>query len=258
MTFTLGLSGLIAFSLAFARALAWLAIAPPFADGASVPAVLRVGLGGGLALAVTPQLARGPLPTSTAGLLASLVLQVFLGAALGFVVRMLISAVGSAADLLTLFGGLSLPSSIDPLGLSGSGALSAFYQQIAVALLFVSGGELFVVEGFLRSFSTTVGWHGGAPLASAAAVLTHDTATMFTSAVQIAAPLVAVLFVAQLVLGLLAKAAPSLNVFLLGLPLQVLLLFLLLGLGIRVLPGVVDNIAGRSVADMLSLLAGSH
>lgn len=261
MTFTLGLSGLLAFTLALARAVAWLTVAPPFGDRAAIPAMVRVGIGAGLALAVTGRLAHGPLPTSTAGLLGALVVQVFIGVALGLVVRTLIAAVGSAAELLTVFGGLSLPEAIDPLGLSQSGALATFYQQITIALLFVSGGELMIVQGFLTSFravGATVALGRGALAASAGAVLTHDVATLFASALQIAGPVVAVLFVAQIVLGLLAKAAPSLNVFLLGLPLQVLLLILLLAVGIRVLPAAVSDLVGRSVSDMLGLVTGGR
>jgi flagellar biosynthesis protein FliR len=55
---------------------------------------------------------------------------------------------------------------------------------------------------------------------------------------------------AQVVLGLLAKAAPQLNVFVLGLPFQVLLTLALIGIGIRLLPDVIVRLVEMSVSDM--------
>ncbi len=46
--------------------------------------------------------------------------------------------------------------------------------------------------------------------------------TFFAAAVEIAAPVIVVLFCTQMLLALLAKAAPQINVFVFGMPLQIL------------------------------------
>ncbi len=252
MTLTIGLDGLIVFLLAFARAVAWLALAPPFSSRIAVPPSVRVGLAAGLGWAATPRLAAAVrVPTSTAALVWELAFQALIGAGLGLLVSTLLSAVSGAAEVIGLFGGLTLPAAIDPLTAGESTALGQFYQQLTVVLLFGSGGELLIVDGFLRSFGFTGSPTRGAALG--AALLAHGLATLFTSALEIAAPMVAVLFLAQIALGLLAKAAPTLNVFFLGLPLQVLLLFVLLTLGIKALPAAVTQLALRAVGGLVGI-----
>jgi flagellar biosynthetic protein FliR len=53
-------------------------------------------------------------------------------------------------------------------------------------------------------------------------VITGDVVTFFAAAVEIAAPVIVVLFCTQILLALLAKAAPQINVFVFGMPLQIL------------------------------------
>ena len=56
-----------------------------------------------------------------------------------------------------------------------------------------------------------------------ASVITGDVTTFFAAAVEIAAPVIVVLFATQILLALLAKSAPQINVFVFGFPLQILI-----------------------------------
>ena len=233
--------------LAFIRASAWLVVTPPFSNK-SIPIPAKVGLAAGLALAASGQMPAGGLPTGTAGLIGATVIQVFIGLALGLVVNILMSAAQSAGTAIGLFGGFALPSVLDPMSDQETNIVGQVYGLLAVTLLFALDGHIFLVRGFMASFGAV-----GASLHSVGGVgetIVHDLATFFVSALQIAAPLLAVLFMAQVVLGLLAKAAPQLNVFVLGLPFQVLLTLALIGIGIRLLPGVIVRLVEISVSDM--------
>ena len=83
-----------------------------------------------------------------------------------------------------------------------------------------------------------------------AGVITTDVTTFFAAAVEIAAPVIAVLFATQILLGLLAKAAPQVNVFVFGMPLQVLLALVAVGLALVALPGDVTNLVGRATSQL--------
>jgi flagellar biosynthetic protein FliR len=74
------------------------------------------------------------------------------------------------------------------------------------------------------------------------AIVTGMT-TMFVSAVQIAGPLLAVLFLADVGLGLLTRVAPALNAFQLGFPLKVLITLGLAGVMFLAMPRVVSSLA---------------
>lgn len=238
---------LIAFLLVLARALAWLMVVTPFSNRRVLPTMAAVGVGAGLAILVAPQLEQTALPTDTAGLVGALVLQIATGLALGYVVQMMLSAATAAGSLLDLLGGLTLPPSMDPLSLDQTPLMGQFYEQVVVLLLFATNGYLLMVDGFVRSFSGP-GFSLQASH-SVAAVMVTDLAVFFTSALEIAAPVMVVLFAAQVVLALLSKAAPQANVWLLGFPLQVFLVLVLVALTVSLVPGYVANLLSRALGD---------
>jgi flagellar biosynthetic protein FliR len=245
---------LIGFFLVFVRALAWLVIAPPFSNRAVVPLPAKVGIAGGLAVLSASHVAAANTPTTTPALLGALVVQVLSGVLLALPVLILVSALTSAGAFVDLFGGLNLPPSMDPLSQTQNPLVAQLYEQVALVLLFATNGELLVVRGFAES----LGNHGMTlqPTEFAANLLTSDLATYFTAALEIAAPIVVVLFATQMALALLARSAPQLNVWMLGFPLQTLISILLVALAIRVLPGFVENIVSRIVQDMAALARG--
>lgn len=245
---------LLAVLLVMVRGLAWLVIVPPFSNRSVVPRPVLIGLAAGLGLLAAGQIPASAIPTDTAGLIGALVEQVFSGVMLGLPVQILLSAVGSAGGMIDMFGGLNLPPGLDPLSVNQTPILGQLYEQVAVVLLFVTNGEMLLVKGFTLSMGK-----GDIMLSTngfGANVLVADLATYFTATLEIAAPLVAVLFATQIGLALMAKAAPQMNVWLLGFPIQALLSLLFVAVGVRVLPGYVANLLGRVGTDWAALVTG--
>jgi flagellar biosynthetic protein FliR len=243
---------LLAFFLAFIRALAWLVVVPPFSNRQIVPRMALVGVAGGLGILAVPQIAHTHIPTDTAGLIGAIVLQIFTGAALGLSVLVLLSAITAAGSMVDLFGGLNLPPAVDPLSENQTPMIGQFYEQVGMVLLFVTNGELLLVRGFETSFGAA-----GLTLSSSATasnVLTADLATFFTATLEIAAPLIVVLFTVQISLAMLSKAAPQINVWILGFPIQAMLSLVFVAIGIKVLPGYVNSLVSRALQDTGVLL----
>jgi flagellar biosynthetic protein FliR len=113
-----------------------------------------------------------------------------------------------------------------------------------------------VLRGFIDSYR-------GLPLAAPLSLSTLDRflstglSQLLLSALEIAGPLVAVLFIADLGLGLLTRAAPALNAFSLGYPAKILLTLSLAGLGMLVLPGTVAGMVQHAVR-AVGALAGAR
>lgn len=252
MNFSLDPIWVLSFLLVMVRALAWLVVVPPFSNRAIIPVPALVGIAAGLAILASHQIPRSAVPTDTAGLIGGLVLQVFSGLMLGLPVAILLNSIASAGGLIDLFGGLNLPPSIDPLSLSQTPILGQLYEQVGMVLLFVTNGELLLVHGFTLSLGKGAIMLG--PSGFASNVLISDLATYFTATLEIAAPLIAVLFATQIGLALLSKAAPQLNVWLLGFPLQALMSLLFVALGVRVIPGYLTNLLGRIGQDWTALV----
>jgi flagellar biosynthetic protein FliR len=231
--------------LAGVRMVAFLLIAPPFSYGA-IPARIKAMLGVGLALAVSPRVVSGYEPLSTAGFFGALVLEILVGALLGFLVFIVFSAVQSAGTLIDLFGGFSMAQAFDPQSMVNGAQFTRLFQMAALALLFASDGYQLIIGGLARSF-TALPLAGGVDLAEPVQLMITGVTQMFLAAVQIAGPLLVVLFLADAGLGLLTRVAPALNAFALGFPLKIFLTLMLGGVVFVALPRIVSSLAGQAV-----------
>lgn len=254
MNWNVPIAEFLSIMLGAARTGAWLAIAPPF-NSRLIPAQVKVLLSIGLTLPLTPYL-RGTLPSlETADLIASAALQVFVGAALGFVTALLFSAVQAAGDMLDLFGGFTLAMAYDPMSQNQSSVFGRFYNLVAVTILFASEGHQLILRGFLQSFRT-MPLNLTFSLETFSRLLLQGVGEMFLAALQIAGPLIAVLFLTDVAFGLLNRVAPALNAFQLGFPAKIFLLMVLSGLAITVLPRVVETLVDKAVSAVLQLSGG--
>jgi len=225
------------------RIAAWLVIAPPFSSR-SVPTFVKAVLSLAMSLPLLPAV-RGDLPSVDAGSFATaLAAQVVIGAGLGFCCYLLFVAVQAAGDLLDVSGGFSLAFAYDPFLQAQNSVIGRFYGLLAITLLLVTDAYLVVWRGLLRSF-TLLPLDATVDLARLAATLTSGAGELLLVALQIAGPLMAVLFLADVGLGLATRIAPQLNAFSTGFPLKMLLTLVMLGFSLVTLPGVVVNLAER-------------
>jgi flagellar biosynthesis protein FliR len=254
VTLALQTSTLVALLLGSIRAAAWLVVCPPF-NTRTIPGQVKALLSVAIALPVTPGLA-GALPVlAVPPLLVSALEQVLIGAALGFVTALLFAAVQAAGDLVDLFGGFSIAFAFDPLMMTGNSVFGRFYNLLATTLLFATDGHQLVLRGFTRSYQA-IPLDQTLSMSTLDRLLTTGLSQLFVAAVQIAGPLIAVLFCADIGLGLLSRAAPALNAFSLGFPAKIMLTLSLAGLGLLVLPQSVARLVEQAVRAVVGLSGG--
>jgi flagellar biosynthetic protein FliR len=248
---------LTALMLASVRAAAWLMISPPF-NSNTVPTQVKALLSVAIGLPVVPSVVGRMPELGTAGLVVSMVEQVVIGAALGFITAMLFAAIGAAGSLIDLFGGFSVAFAFDPMGASGNsgaGPFGRFYNITAITLLFATDGHQLVLRGFTTSYKA-VPLNATLSLTELDHLLTTGLTQMFLAAIQIAGPLIAVLFCTDIGLGLLSRVAPALNAFNLGYPAKIMMVLAGAGLAMTMLPQAVSNMVDRAVQTVLQLLGG--
>ncbi len=245
---------LAALLLGTARAAGFVLLAPPF-NSRSIPAPVKGALAMALSLLLSTRIAP-TLPEVSGGfLVVAAVTEVVIGAALGFVVQVLFTAVQMAGDLIDLTGGFSLQPAYDPLAMTNNSSVGRLHYLLATTLLFTSGGHLLIVRGFATSYEgLPVG--GSVPTEQLAQVLLTAFSMMFLAALQIAGPMVAVLLLADVALALLSRAAPALNIFSFGFPVKILLTMALLGLTFPLLPPALDALMDQAARAMVSLRSG--
>ncbi len=255
MTITVAGEPLLAYLLASLRIVAWLVVVPPFSTRA-VPAGAKVILALALALAVRPAISDTVVPTGTWDLVSTALTQVFLGVSMGFVTYLIFAAIQSAGDLVDVFGGFSLAAAFDPLSFNMNTVFGKFHNMLATMLLFASGAHLLVIGGLLETFEALpVGQD--VQIRGMSDVVSTAFGLFFTTAVQIALPLVGVLFVADIGLALLTRVAPQLNAIGVMFPAKIGLTLLIVGLSFPVLPEAISRLVDTVGAAYQAMAGGS-
>jgi flagellar biosynthetic protein FliR len=206
----------------------------------------------GLALAVAPRVGAGYRSGDIGAFLLDMVRELAVGATLGFLVFLVFAAIQSAGSLIDLFGGFQLAQAFDPQSMINGAQFTRMFQLTALALLFASGGYQLIIGGLVRTFDA-IPLAAGLDLADPAKQLVNGATQMFLAALQIAGPLIVVLFLADVGLGLLTRVAPALNAFSLGFPLKIMLTVVLSAIVFIALPGVVSGLTDTAVKTMLGV-----
>lgn len=251
MEIPLNQAWLEAVMLAAVRMVSFLSVAPPFSYKA-FPLRVKAMLGIGLAIAVSPRAVRGYEPLSTAGYVGALTMELVTGIVLGFLVMLVFSAVQSAGGLIDLFGGFQLAQAFDPQSMVNGAQFSRLFQMTALALLFVTDGYQLILGGLANSFSSfPLG--GVTDFSAVGDLMVAGVTGMFLAAVQIAGPLLVVLFLADIGLGLLTRVAPALNAFALGFPLKILLTMVFGAVVFIAMPRIVEALTDDAVNTLLGV-----
>jgi flagellar biosynthesis protein FliR len=239
--------------LALARTAGFVLTAPPF-NTRAVPGRARAGFALALAIPLSVWTAKAAPSLDTGALAVPMLMQIVVGAALGFLVTLAVTVVQTVGDIVDVAGGFSISIGNDPLLLVQSSVMGRLHQLLAVTLLFAGNGHLLVLQGLSRSMQVmpvpALDW------SVYARVLTEAVSGLFMAAVQITAPVLAALLLADVALGLLTRAAPAMNAFALAFPLKILLSLLLIGLILVQIPGALANFINQAAVTMLRLSGG--
>jgi flagellar biosynthetic protein FliR len=237
--------------LAVVRMTAFVVIAPPFSYN-GIPLRVKAMLAVALALAVSPAVSHGFTVPSTGGFILDLLLEALVGSVLGFLVMLVFAAVQSAGSLIDMFGGFQMAQGFDPQAMVNGAQFTRLFQMTAIALLFASDGYQLIIGGLTRSF-TALPIGAGLDLSAPVKAMTDAVTQMFVASVQIAGPLVIVLFLADAGLGLLTRVAPALNAFAMGFPLKILITLALGGVVFMALPRVIASLTGQAVGNLMGV-----
>lgn len=212
---------MVAFLWPFVRILALISTAPIFSE-ATVPRSAKVGLAALLAIVITPTL--GPMPSVplvSAGGFWILIQQVLIGAAMGFSMKMVFAMVQAAGEYAGLQMGLSFAAFFDPSSGGNTMVLSRLLNVMAILIFLAIDGHLMLIMTLAESFHTLP--IADAPLAASGwFLLVSAGSQIFSGALMLALPLIAILLTLNLAMGILNRASPQFSIFSVGFPITLL------------------------------------
>jgi flagellar biosynthetic protein FliR len=220
-----------------------LVISAPFWGGRAVPGLVRVVVAVSLSVAVYPLAKPAGVGAQHAAsllfLLTALGGEVLLGLVLGWAAQLLFAGMRLAGQEIEIKMGLGLAQLVDPQEGGQTTVLSTLFELMAALVFFSLNGHHLLIRALASSYSlfplAEVGAHGRAPLLSAVEGMVVSTGEIFTIALRVSAPVVAGLLLSDIVLGIVSRAIPQMNVFVVALPLQLAFGMLLLLLSLPAL-----------------------
>ncbi|MCK8823535.1 flagellar biosynthetic protein FliR [Fuchsiella alkaliacetigena] len=169
------------------------------------------------------------LPANIFFLAIDLLGELTIGLIIGFIVFLLFVAIQLAGQFLDMRMGLAMANIMDPEHASPTALTGQFKNILAILLFLVLNGHHFLLRAIAQSFTVV-------PLTEL--LLTDNlfvellkiVGELYPIAFKIALPLIAVLFLTDLVFGLAVRAVPQMNIFVVGLPTKMLVGFLVLSM----------------------------
>lgn len=188
----------------------------------AVPARTRIILVLALSGVIVPLTPAPPAISvfSAAGLLTA-IQEVVIGAAIGLVIRIVFTVVELAGQIVAQQMGLGFASLVDPQTGLQVPVLAQFYIIFTTLIFFSLGGHLLLISTIVDSFTILPAGTGGISHEGIELVL-EWSATLFSGALAIALPIVVALLAVNLSFGVMARAAPQLNVFAVGFPIMIM------------------------------------
>jgi flagellar biosynthetic protein FliR len=237
-----------------ARILALISSAPVLGNK-QIPIRIKISLAMLLTFIIAPNITvpSNIDPTSAEGILM-LIQQILAGLAMGFVMRLIFTAVEMAGDLAGMQMGLGFASFYDPVNASYTPVLAQFLGVIATLAFLSMDGHLYMLAALADSFQV---FPVSATLPSTLAfhTLAEWGTVIFTHSLQLAMPLIGALMISNLALGILTRSAPQLNIFAVGFPITISVGFIALALTLPYLAPILDHAVGLGL-DTMQNIAG--
>lgn len=243
----------LVFLLVLARITAFVATAPLLSNR-GIPALSKIGLSLGLAIVLTPFAGNPPLlEVDTMVFIMLLIGETLMGLTLGVIANMIFTGIMIAGQMMDVSIGFAMSNLFDPTSQVQSTLIGRFLNIVALMMLLAMDGHHSLILALGASFD----------LVPAAGIemqilpfeyIVKIFSGMFLLAFKIAAPVLAVIFVSEISLGLVARTVPQLNVFILGFPLKIGVGVLVLAITMPIMALVFGNIISQMEKDLITII----
>lgn len=247
------------FFLLSMRVIAMISFAP-LLSSAAVPRIAKIALAMLAVSLVFPGVREAgyPIPDSALAFGLIAVGEALIGIIMGFMLAIVYAAFQTAGQMFSLQMGFGASQVFDPLAQIEIPLLGQFLNLVAM-FVFV------FTQGFQKIFLTGVYYSFQSVRAADLVLLKDDLVTtmlrglsdLFQNALIIALPILGTLFLVQIVMGLLGKAAPQMNLLVMGFPISIGVAFLLILVTIPFLMQSFDRLIGVGFDRLLLIFRGA-
>ena len=204
-------------------------IISPFFGGMNTPVYFRAGLAFMITLLLFPMLdenARVSAPDSVFMFTLWVLMELFVGWLIGFVAYISLAAITMAGKVMDMQAGFAVVNVMDPTSGQQMPLIGSFLYNLAIIVFLVTNGHHMILAGLVESYRIVP--IGDVNLnANLANIIVNYTAGIFLTGMKIAMPVTFAVLLTNVGLGILARTMPQMNIFVVGIPMQIVV-----GLGV--------------------------
>ena len=224
---------IVIFMLVFTRLTGMMQTAP-FISTIRQPMMAKIWFGATIAFILYPIVLTSKnyvMPKNMTEFLILIALEFMIGYLIGFVANLILEGVRMAGNIISIQTGLSMSEALDPATGVASNDISRIYIYLATMVFLAIGAHQMLFIALNGSFVTLP--IGTFPLFDAQTVqsLLILFAQIFKISFGVALPVYSVLMITDILLGMMSKMMPQMNIYMVALPVKIYIgLFLILGL----------------------------
>lgn len=215
-------------------------VVAPFFNMSSVPRKVKAGFAVFLGLMMANMLDYTPLTyTGTIGFMALIIKEAVVGLLIGYAASICTYIVNFSGELIDMEIGLSMVNQFDPVSRVQTTITGNLYSYLIMFLLMATNMHYYILSALFDSFKLI-------PIGSAVIpptfyeLIVRYIVDYFVIGFRIVLPVFATTLLMNIVLGIMAKVAPQMNMFVIGMQLKILVGLIILLLVIELLPQISD------------------
>jgi flagellar biosynthesis protein FliR len=241
MTLTVELGWILTVALGAIRLGAALVLTPIFGT-ANMPAPFRVLFVVGMSAVLVSALPidAASLPVTVPALVVASLSELVLGALMAFGIFTAFAVFLLAGRIMDIQMGFGVATIIDPSNRTQSPLIGTFLNMLAIALFFAIDGHHLILRGLAFSLERVP--PGTFVTSVDPAIVIAQFGGMFVYAVALAAPVLFVILLLDVVLAVMARSMPQMNVFIVSLPLKILVGLITLAISLNYIGPLVARI----------------
>ncbi len=200
--------------LVLARILGFFRFAPIFSRK-EIPTMVKIPLALIVTVMMVPFLSADKVMGQCDSFLLSILLNVVVGAIIGYMARLILIAIDCGAEMINMQMGLSSATTLDPSSSSQISIIANLISLMGILIFINVGGFYWLFKALMRSFEIFPMWAISIPLTKIAnmQLLIKLSSNTLYMGLQVASPVLLATMAQDIILGVISRTAPQVNVF---------------------------------------------
>lgn len=224
----------------------------PFFSAQNIPNIMKIGLSFSISLLITLTLPVSP-DFSNEILVLLIVKELMVGIIIGFISYAFFSAFYVMGQIIDMKIGFGMANVIDPQNRIQVPLMGNFYYILSFLLLMSFNGHHLIISALVDSYKfLPIG--GFKYTGDTMNLLVNSLSRAFEIGFKLSTPVVAIIFLTDVVLGIISKTIPQMNVFVVGMPLKVLIGLLIIIISMPIFFTAINGIFDLIINDIYKFI----